>query len=272
MANLHYVSNIQSNTADNIGHDKLVLWHLDHLGIPYSVCDQIRMINIQEGDLYFWKKNPLRNHVENLQIAKHLPSIHTFKMNNKTAAYEWAKEHGVPFPKTLEIKSEDFEYYADTLGVPFVVKPNSVDGGNTIRLITNKQELFEIQARKNTYLAQRYIDIINQPNLRFAVVGGKPLAGFHSFVVKENEFRSNLPLGYAVAKRLNLSKDIMNQVRNICKKMRIDICGIDVFLEDGKILFNEINPTTNFTDTKRVAQIDLMRQIALSIKKKLEEL
>ncbi|MDA9355322.1 ATP-grasp domain-containing protein [Amylibacter sp.] len=76
---------------------------------------------------------------------------------DKYATYKWFFENNIDFPKSIKLNfNSKFEYLADLLGLPFILKPRNGKGSSGVSLIYSEKDFLKINF-DGTWIAQTYI-------------------------------------------------------------------------------------------------------------------
>jgi RimK family alpha-L-glutamate ligase len=162
--------------------------------------------------------------------------------NKFSQAYIFAG-NGVAAIPTLHLcdnkKQKIAEIFAATnFDFPIVAKESYGGQGNKVWKIENQIELEEfIKDRRNVnVIFQPFVE--NNADYRVIVVGGECL-GIMKRSAKEGEWKNNFSLGGEVAKHDD--EEMQKFAIEACRKMNLDIAGLDIFSTDNGYLIIEAN-------------------------------
>jgi RimK family alpha-L-glutamate ligase len=162
--------------------------------------------------------------------------------NKFSQAYIFA-DNGVAAIPTLHLcdnkKQKIAEIFAATnFDFPIVAKESYGGQGNKVWKIENQAELEEfIKDRRNVnVIFQPFVE--NNADYRVIVVGGECL-GIMKRSAKEGEWKNNFSLGGEVAKHDD--EEMQKFAIEACRKMNLDIAGLDIFSTDNGYLIIEAN-------------------------------
>ncbi len=149
---------------------------------------------------------------------------------------------GLPIPKTeFAPKPANWDRLEKELGAPIVAKRVRGTQGKHVRIVSNQQELDEIEDPAE-HIFQEYIPHSN--DIRILVLDGKAICAYRR-VPAEGDFRANLALGgYAEALSGEEEKQIVfDMAEKAVVAVPHDLAGVDVIKsdKDGQYRLIEIN-------------------------------
>ncbi len=182
------------------------------------------------------------------------------------------------FPQTFfanhRVILRHFDYIAETLGYPFVCKPNSLRKGEGVTKINSKEEfiayretlLASVGKKKASYfLCQKFIE--NNGDYRVLVIGNKTYT-MKRTAQTEGEFRHNFSLGGTVAPA-TIPEDIEEQSIRATSAMRQDFSGVDYIENNGQFICLEVNKAPGLSGISRAhPDTNLFKQVATYIENK----
>lgn len=185
---------------------------------------------------------------------------------------------GMIFPQTFfanyRVILRHFDHIAETLGYPFVCKPNSLRKGEGVvkinskeEFITYRQALCESIGKKKTsyFLCQKFIE--NDGDYRVLVIGNTTYT-MKRTAQKEGEFRHNFSLGGSVAPA-NIPKEIEEQSIRATASMRQDFSGVDYIENAGTFICLEVNKAPGLGGISSAhPEANLFKQVAKYIEEK----
>ena len=163
--------------------------------------------------------------------------------NDKQACYEFVQKNGI------EILPINYT------GIPAVKKPIDGHGGQGVVML-QKAEKFE-----KGFVYQKPCDTLGK-DLRIWVIGGKIITS----ILRESDtdFRSNFCLGG----RATHDKE-KKQVQKVIDLFDIDYAGIDFLVDNGNLIFNEIEDTVGARMVYAKTDIDIINLYCEYIKDEL---
>ena len=189
---------------------------------------------------------------------------------------------GIKMPDTItgplfyspELKEENLEFLDDViakLGLPLILKRVYGSLGLGVYLIKTKEELIEGYKEhcRAPILFQRYIGSSYGVSARVIIIDKKVFGGFIRY--NKSDFRSNF--GDNASSRPLTHEDKCFALANyIAQELDIEYAGIDfMFLEDGEPVLCEINSNAFFEEFEKVTKLNVAKEYALMIKKKIYE-
>ncbi len=186
-----------------------------------------------------------------------------------------AGRHGIPHPKSYLIDKFNYNVASGLLGQTFVAKPDIGAHGTDVSLISNAEELAEVEKNrsKDKYIFQELITDADE--YRVYTVGNRGIASYKKNPA-QHDFRANLHAGGKISKtepeRVNQLLEFGAQVATC---FGADISGVDVLYKDGKCLLLELNwqpgweqldevTGTNFSEATIQHILNLAHQYKLS--------
>ncbi len=171
---------------------------------------------------------------------------------------------GMPLPTSIYFCktniSDEYDYIARELGVPFVSKDITMQRGNGVFLIHSREELEKLPKisgvnNSSVYLFQKLIQ--KEHEYRMLVLKDKVGVWEEKIATIENEFRNNVALG---AKEIFLDiKDMPSHLSEIAIHaaiaLKIEVAGVDVITEKvtGKAYILEVNRGPGLTYDEKVS-------------------
>ena len=189
---------------------------------------------------------------------------------------------GIKMPDTItgplfyspELKEENLKFLDEVikeLGFPLILKRVYGSLGLGVYLIKNKEELIEAYKEhcRAPILFQRYVGSSYGVSARVIIMDQKVLGGFIRY--NKSDFRSNFG-DEATSRPLKDGDKCFALAQKIADELKIEYAGIDfMFLEDGEPILCEINSNAFFEEFEKVTGINVAKEYALMIKKKIYE-
>lgn len=189
---------------------------------------------------------------------------------------------GIKMPDTItgplfysqELKEENFKFLDDViakLGLPLILKRVYGSLGLGVYLIKSKKELIEAYKEhcRAPILFQKYVGSSYGVSARVIIIDKKVVGGFIRY--NKTDFRSNY--GDNASSRPLKERDKCFELASyIAKELDIEYAGIDfIFLESSEPILCEINSNAFFEEFEKVTGINVAKEYALMIKRKIYE-
>ncbi len=189
---------------------------------------------------------------------------------------------GIKMPDTItgplfysqELKEENFKFLDDViakLGLPLILKRVYGSLGLGVYLIKTKEELIEAYKEhcRAPILFQKYVGSSYGVSARVIIIDKKVVGGFIRY--NKTDFRSNYG-DNASSRPLKEGDKCFELASYIAKELDIEYAGIDfMFLETGEPILCEINSNAFFEEFEKVTGINVAKEYALMIKRKIYE-
>ena len=189
---------------------------------------------------------------------------------------------GIKMPDTItgplfysqELKEENFKFLDDViakLGLPLILKRVYGSLGLGVYLIKTKEELIEAYKEhcRAPILFQKYVGSSYGVSARVIIIDKKVIGGFIRY--NKTDFRSNFG-DNASSRPLKEGDKCFKLASYIAKELDIEYAGIDfMFLESGEPILCEINSNAFFEEFEKVTGINVAKEYALMIKRKIYE-
>lgn len=189
---------------------------------------------------------------------------------------------GIKMPDTItgplfysqELKEENFKFLDDViakLGLPLILKRVYGSLGLGVYLIKTKEELIEAYKEhcRAPILFQKYVGSSYGVSARVIIIDKKVVGGFIRY--NKTDFRSNYG-DNASSRPLKEGDKCFKLASYIAKELDIEYAGIDfIFLESGEPILCEINSNAFFEEFEKVTGINVAKEYALMIKRKIYE-
>ena len=189
---------------------------------------------------------------------------------------------GIKMPDTItgplfysqELKEENFKFLDDViakLGLPLILKRVYGSLGLGVYLIKTKAELIEAYKEhcRAPILFQKYVGSSYGVSARVIIIDKKVVGGFIRY--NKTDFRSNYGEN-ASSRPLKEGDKCFELASYIAKELDIEYAGIDfMFLESGEPILCEINSNAFFEEFEKVTGINVAKEYALMIKRKIYE-
>ena len=189
---------------------------------------------------------------------------------------------GIKMPDTIagplfysqELKEENFKFL-DTvikeLGLPLILKRVYGSLGLGVYLIKSKEELIEAYKEhcRAPLLFQKYVGSSYGVSARVIVIDKQVVGGFIRY--NKTDFRSNFG-DQSSSRPLKDGDKCFALAKYIADELDIEYAGIDfMFLENGEPVLCEINSNAFFEEFEKVTNINVAREFALMVKRKIYE-
>ena len=189
---------------------------------------------------------------------------------------------GIKMPDTItgplfysqELKEENFKFLDNViakLGLPLILKRVYGSLGLGVYLIKTKEELIEAYKEHchAPILFQKYVGSSYGVSARVIIIDKKVIGGFIRY--NKTDFRSNYGEN-ASSRPLKEGDKCFELASYIAKELDIEYAGIDfMFLETGEPILCEINSNAFFEEFEKVTGINVAKEYALMIKRKIYE-
>ena len=189
---------------------------------------------------------------------------------------------GIKMPDTItgplfyspELKEENFKFLDDViakLGLPLILKRVYGSLGLGVYLIKSKEELIEAYKEhcRAPILFQKYVGSSYGVSARVIIIDKQVVGGFIRY--NKTDFRSNFG-DNASSRPLEEGDKCFELAEYIAKELDIEYAGIDfMFLESGEPILCEINSNAFFEEFEKVTGINVAKEYALMVKRKIYE-
>ena len=183
---------------------------------------------------------------------------------------------GVPMPRTFAgtlcyRKDEPVSSLtlddAEKLGYPLVVKECYGSLGESVCLVNDRKTLERVaeKVKCKPHLYQEYIATSYGKDVRVIVVGDKVVG---AMLRRGKDFRSNVGAG-GKGEPYPLTCEIEKLALKIAKILGLDYCGIDLLFGKDGFIVCEVNSNAFFFEFERVTGINVAREYAEYIVKKI---
>ena len=189
---------------------------------------------------------------------------------------------GIKMPDTIagplfyspELKKENFDFLdtvINQLGLPLILKRVYGSLGLGVYLIKSKEELIEAYKEhcRAPILFQKYVGSSYGVSARIIVIDKKVIGGFIRY--NKSDFRSNFG-DKSSSRPLKDEDKCFALAKQIANELNIEYAGIDfMFLENGEPILCEINSNAFFEEFEKVTGINVAKEFALMVKRKIYE-
>ena len=189
---------------------------------------------------------------------------------------------GIKMPDTIagplfysqELKEENFKFLdtvIEELGLPLILKRVYGSLGLGVYLIKSKEELIEAYKEhcRAPLLFQKYVGSSYGVSARVIVIDKQVVGGFIRY--NKTDFRSNFG-DQSSSRPLKDGDKCFALAKYIADELDIEYAGIDfMFLESGEPILCEINSNAFFEEFEKVTGINVAREFALMVKRKIYE-
>ena len=189
---------------------------------------------------------------------------------------------GIKMPDTImgplfyspELKEDNFKFLdkvIDQLGLPLILKRVYGSLGLGVYLINTKEELIEAYKEhcRAPILFQKYVGSSYGVSARVIVIDKQVIGGFIRY--NKTDFRSNYG-DKSSSRPLKDGDQCFELAKYIADELDIEYAGIDfMFLESGEPVLCEINSNAFFEEFEKVTGINVAKEFALMVKRKIYE-
>ena len=189
---------------------------------------------------------------------------------------------GIKMPDTItgplfyskELKEENYRFLdkvVEELGLPLILKRVYGSLGLDVYLIKTKEELIEAYKEhcRAPILFQKYVGSSYGVSARVIVIDKKVIGGFIRY--NKTDFRSNYG-DKSSSRPLKDGDKCFALAKYIADELNIEYAGIDfMFLESGEPILCEINSNAFFEEFEKVTKINVAKEFALMVKRKIYE-
>lgn len=192
----------------------------------------------------------------------------SFIAGNKMFTSLALKKYGVPTPRTSVSTGYDtaMKQFSEKFGDQAVLKPVTGSWGRMIALMNDKASAMAVledrQYMYPIYSVYYLQEFVKRPprDLRIFVVGGKVVGGIYRYQAGD-DWRTNTAIG-GRAERCEITDEIEDVARRAAESVGSGIFGVDIMESDDGYLVQEVNNTTEFKNTVRIAKVDIPGAIA----------
>lgn len=189
---------------------------------------------------------------------------------------------GIKMPDTItgplfyspELKEENLKFLdkvIEELGLPLILKRVYGSLGLDVYLIKNKDELIKAYKEhcRAPILFQRYVGSSYGVSARVIIIDKQVVGGFIRY--NKTDFRSNFG-DKSSSRPLKDEDQCFKLAKYIADELDIEYAGIDfMFLENGEPILCEINSNAFFEEFEKVTKINVAKEFALMVKRKIYE-
>lgn len=176
-------------------------------------------------------------------------------------------KNGVPTPRTSASTSHDvaMKQFSEKFGESAVLKPVTGSWGRMIALLNDKAAAMAV-LEDRAYMYPLYSiyymqEFIRRPprDIRAFVVGDRVVGAIYRYEA-DGDWRTNTAIG-ARAEKCEVSNELEKIVLKAARSIGNGIFGVDVMESDKGYMVHEVNSTTEFKNTVRVANADVPGEI-----------
>lgn len=176
-------------------------------------------------------------------------------------------KNGVPTPRTSVSTSQDIamEQFTNKFGGSAVLKPVTGSWGRMIALMNDRAAAMSVlEDREYMYpLYSIYYmqEFVKRPprDIRAFVVGNRVIGGIYRYQ-PDGDWRSNTANG-GKAERCEITGELEDIVMKAANSIGYGIFGVDVMESEEGYTVHEVNSTTEFKNTVKVANVDVPGEI-----------
>lgn len=237
--------------------------------------------NLSPDFVLFWDKD--------IRLAKHLEKMGCKLFNSagalevcddKSLTYQVLANHGIRMPKTIMapkvfsfsgvVEFDNYDYIAEEIGFPMVIKEVFGSFGSQVYLIKDKDDMIhKIKELGDTpFIFQEFIASSFGRDIRLNVVGDQVVAAM--LRKSESDFRANVTAGGNMFTYTPTEEQIELAVR--CSQVvGADFAGVDILFGDDEIpILCEINSNSHFKNIYDCTGVDVALLMMEHIKKNME--
>ena len=187
----------------------------------------------------------------------------TITAGNKMLTSLALVKNGVPTPKTsVSINSDTaMKQFSEKFNSRAVVKPVTGSWGRMVALLNdNAAAMAVLEDREYMYpiYSVFYLqEFVKRPprDLRIFVVGDQVIGGIYRYQTG-NDWRTNTAIG-GMAEKCEITGEIEEIALKAANSVGRGIFGVDIMESERGFLVHEVNSTTEFKNTVRIAKVDV---------------
>ena len=173
------------------------------------------------------------------------------------------KKNGVPTPTTSVLTSYDvaMKQFSGKFGGRAVIKPVTGSWSRMVALMNDQAAAMAVLEDReymyplySIYYLQEFVERPPR-DLRVFVAGDRVIGGIYRYQ-PDGEWRTNTAIG-GKAEKLEITSEIEKIALAATKSVGNGIFGVDLMESDGGYLVHEVNSTTEFKNTVKVANVDV---------------
>lgn len=176
-------------------------------------------------------------------------------------------KNGVPTPRTSVSTTSEvaMKQFAGKFNGKAVIKPVTGSWGRMIGLMNDRaaaMAVFEDREYMYPLYSIYYLqEFVKRPprDIRIFVIGDRVIGGIYRYEAGE-DWRTNTAIG-GQAEKVEITKEIEDIAIKAAKSVGEGIFGVDVMETDNGYVVHEVNSTTEFKNTVRVAKADIPGEI-----------
>ena len=226
----------------------------------------------------FWDKDTLlAKTLEALNIPLFNSSEGIDICDNKYLTHIELSKNNIPTPKTIvgpktfpKNGYNDFSFVdraIKNLGLPLIIKECFGSFGFAVYLLDSKEKCIEkiVEIGTKPFIFQEYIKESSGKDIRLNVVGDKAVAATKR--INENDYRANVTNGGTMYPYTPTSEEIALAIK-ACKAVKCDFAGVDILHSSKGPVVCEVNSNAHLKNVYLATNIDVTKEIASYIKKK----
>ncbi len=191
--------------------------------------------------------------------------------DDKMLTYLALSGSGIAMPTTLAaplcytqdspLHHEQISSAEQALGYPMIVKQCYGSLGKQVYIAHNRCQLISLlmQLQHKPHILQQYISASSGRDIRVIVVGGKVLGCM--LRTSNGDFRSNVAQG-GTTSIYPLTSEIEQIALTVANTLQLDYCGLDLLIDDDKLLLCEVNSNAFFEAFEKTTGINVARAYA----------
>lgn len=241
-----------------------------------------KKLDINKKDKFWFLSNATMNFFAIEKISSYgvkniWPTKEALNFADKFLTSVFFEKNNIPTPKTTLLRftsEEELDELINFLGgVPLVMKKNVGSVGRDVRIVSNKQEIFDFikdvhrrlekknnHASRIGFILQEFIRESAGTDYRVLVLGGKIL-GVMSRTAQDGGFKANISLG-GKAQVVELDKKLKKLTKKIIKAGKLFYGGVDFIKRGDQYLALEINTSAQFKGFEGATNINVAQKIA----------
>lgn len=217
--------------------------------------------------LYFDKDKYISLMLEKVHFVLFNSSLSIDICDDKMMTHILLANNGIKMPKTLSYPlcyefNGDISYLDEVkrhLEYPFIVKENYGSLGQQVHLVSNDQELLELEnkLRFKPHLYQEFIKESAGVDYRLILVGNEVVASMQR--VNNKSFKANIAQG-GEGHNYYPSEEMKNIAIKASKIIGLDYCAIDFVLNKNlEPILIEVNSNAYFTEIEKITSTNIAK-------------
>ncbi len=176
-------------------------------------------------------------------------------------------KNGVPTPKTSVAASYDtaMKQFSSKFGGRAVLKPVTGSWGRMVALLNDRTAASAVMEDRE-YMYPLYSifylqEFVKRPprDIRTFVVGDRVIGGIYRYQ-SDDDWRTNTAIG-GRAEKCPITQELEDISLRAARSVGKGVFGVDIMETENGYVVHEVNSTTEFKNTVRVAQVDVPGEI-----------